>query len=75
MDGDKTRADLQAELGEVERDLADVRRNADTIRDDVAGSDDPADRGALIQQADEQDQLAEQLTARREELRRRLAEA
>lgn len=70
MNGDK----LRAELAEVEKDLDHVRRNAAQIRGGVGDAEDPADRGALIQEADEQDNLAEQLVARREELLRRLAD-
>jgi hypothetical protein len=66
---------LRAELAEVEKDLADVRRTTAQIRSGVGESEDPADRGALIQAADEQDSLAEQLAARRDDLLRRLAEA
>ena len=65
---------LNAELAEVERDLASVRRQAAEIRSGVGDAEDPADRGALIQAADEQDSLAEQLAARRDDLLRRIAE-
>ena len=65
---------LTAELAEVERDLANVRRQAAQVREGVGEADDPADRGALIQAADEQDALADQLAARREDLLRRIAE-
>jgi hypothetical protein len=73
MDADKSRTELQAELTEVENDLADVRRNAAELRSGIGDSDDPADRGAMIQQADEQDRLAEDLAARHESLLRHLA--
>jgi hypothetical protein len=41
----------------------------------VGEAEDPADRGSLIQAADEHDSLADQLAARRDDLLRRLAEA
>jgi hypothetical protein len=75
MSGDTVREQLQAELVEVDNDLAGVRRNAAQARGGVGEADDPTDRGALIQGADEQDEIADQLTARREDLLRRLAEA
>jgi hypothetical protein len=75
MDGDNSAADLRAELTQVEADLANVRKAAADIRAGVGEADDPADRGALIQAADEQDSLADQLAARRDDLARKLAEA
>jgi hypothetical protein len=75
MTGDVSADGLRAELREVENDLADLRRTAADIRSGVGEADDPADRGSLIQAADEQDSLAEQLTARRDDLLRRIAEA
>jgi hypothetical protein len=73
---DQTSVDsLRAQLTEVERDLVNVRRTAAEIRASVGDAEDPSDRGALIQAADEQDSLADQLVARRDDLRRRLGEA
>jgi septal ring factor EnvC (AmiA/AmiB activator) len=66
---------LRAEIAEVEKDLAAVRETAAQLRENVAEAEDPADRGALIQSADEQDTIAEQLTARRDDLRQRVAQA
>jgi len=66
--------ELRAQLSEVDNDLANLRKTAAQIRADVGEAEDPADRGALIHAADEQDNLADQLTVRREELLRRLAE-
>lgn len=74
MSGEASAAKLRAELDEVEKDLAAVRRTAADIRAGVGEAEDPADRGALIQSADEQDNLADQLVIRREDLLRRLAE-
>lgn len=72
---DQLVARLRAELAEVEGDLANVRRTAEQIRSGVSEAEDPADRGALIQAADEQDNLGDQLVIRREDLLRRIAEA
>jgi hypothetical protein len=66
---------LRAELDEVEATLANVRRSAADIRASVGDAEDPSDRGSLIQSADEQDNLADQLAARRDDLQRRLGEA
>jgi len=72
---ENTSADeLRAQLSEVENDLADLRKTAAQIRADVGEAEDPADRGALIHAAEEQDNLADQLAVRREDLLRRLAE-
>jgi hypothetical protein len=75
MNGGNSAAKLRAELSQVEIDLANVRKAAADIRAGVGEADDPADRGALIQAADEQDSVADQLAARRDDLARRLAEA
>lgn len=75
MTGDVSADRLRAELREVESDLANLRRTAADIRSGVGEADDPADRGSLIQAADEQDVMADQLTARRDDLLRRIAEA
>lgn len=72
MDQENSAGDLRAALRQVEQDLENVRRTAAEIRAGVGEADDPADRGALIQAADEQDALAEQLAARREDLQRRV---
>jgi len=65
---------LQAELREVDKDLAAIRATVTQLRANVGEAEDPADRGALIHAADEQDNLADQLAARREKLLRRIAE-
>jgi hypothetical protein len=67
-------ARLQAELREVDKDLAAIRATVAQLRANVGEAEDPADRGALIHAADEQDNLADQLAARREKLLRRIAE-
>jgi hypothetical protein len=74
MDQDRPTGDLRAELSEVERDLESLRKSAASVRADVGEADDPTDRGALIQQADELDSLVERLVLRRENLLKRLAE-
>jgi len=74
MTGPASADELRAQLTQVETDLERVRRTAAEIRADVGEAEDPTDRGSLIQAADEQDALAETLTARREDLQRRLAE-
>jgi hypothetical protein len=66
---------LRTQLQQVETDLANIRRAAADIRSSVGEAEDPADRGSLIQAADEQDSLADTLAARRDDLQRRLAEA
>jgi predicted nucleic acid-binding Zn-ribbon protein len=66
--------ELRTQLSEVENDIANLRRTAAQIRDGVGEAEDPTDRGALIHEADEQDNLADQLAVRREDLLRRLAE-
>ena len=75
MTGHVSADQLRAELREAEAQLENVRRTAAEIRAGVGEAEDPADRGSLIQAADEQDSLAEQLAARREDLLRRLAES
>lgn len=73
MINDRSADELRAELADIEKDLVDLRRTAAQIRESVGDSDDPADRGALIQQADEQEGLADRLEVRADDLRRRLA--
>src|SRR5215467_1004484 len=75
MTGDLPSERLQAELEEVESTLATVRRTVADIRASIGDAEDPADRGSLIQQADEQDSVADQLAVRRDDLVRRLADA
>jgi len=75
MNGDVSAEQIRAELTQVEQDLESVRKTAADIRAGVGDAEDPADRGALIQAADEQDSLADQLSARRDDLLRRLAGA
>jgi hypothetical protein len=74
MEPDTSTSDLRAELNEVERDLESLRKSAASVRAGVGEEDDPSDRGALIQQADELDSLVDRLVIRREDLLRRLGE-
>jgi hypothetical protein len=67
-------SEVKAQLQEVDRDLADLRRTAAEVRSNVGEEDDPEDRGALIQQADDLDGQVEELLARRENLVRQLDE-
>lgn len=78
MNGDATPeevASLRAELAEVSEEIARARRMAEQIRTGVRDAEDPVDRGALIQAADEQDTLADEMVVRREDLKRRIAGA
>ena len=74
MSEEEPAAELRAQLAEVEKDLENARRNAADIRSGVGEAEDPADRGALIQAADEQDNLADQLVIRRENLLHRISQ-
>jgi len=75
MSEDTSASQVRAQLAQVEKDLENVRRTAAEIRASVGEAEDPSDRGALIQAADEQDNLADELIIRREDLLRRLAKA
>ncbi|HUJ06074.1 MAG TPA: hypothetical protein VLX31_08190 [Streptosporangiaceae bacterium] len=75
MSEEETAEELRAQLVEVEQDLESARRSAADIRSGVGDAEDPADRGALIQSADEQDTIADQLVIRREDLLRRISQA
>ena len=72
MDTGPSASELRAELDEVERNLAILRASAAQVRADVGDADDPTDRGALIQQADELDGQADELIAKRDRLRDQL---
>jgi hypothetical protein len=75
MSEDSSASHVRAQLAQVDKDLENVRRGAAEVRAGVGEADDPSDRGALIQAADEQDNLADELVLRREDLLRRLAES
>jgi hypothetical protein len=69
-------AAIREELRLVEEDLARVREWAAGLRERIGERadypTDPAELSALIEEAEEQEFLAEELQARREELLRRL---
>jgi hypothetical protein len=65
-------SELKAQLDEVDHDLENLRRTAADVRSNVGDEEDPEDRGALIQQADELDGQVEDLVARRADLVRQL---
>jgi ribosomal protein L29 len=72
MSQDLSSTELVAQLREVEKDLENLRRTAASVRASVGDEDDAADRGALIQQADDLDGQVEELVARRDELKEKL---
>ncbi len=69
-------AAIREELRLVEEDLARLREAAADLRRRIGERadypTDPAELSALIEEAEEQEALAEELEARREELLRRL---
>lgn len=67
--------ELVRELQEVDDDLADLRRNAADLRRRIGEGEpgDAADRASALTAAEEQEDLIEQLEARRAELVQRLA--
>jgi hypothetical protein len=69
-------AAIREELRLVEEDLAHLREMATTLRRRIGeradDPTDPAERAALIEEAEEQEALIDELEARREELLRRL---
>jgi chromosome segregation ATPase len=71
-----TTAALTEELRLVEEDLARLRKTAADLRRRIGDRDeeptDAAERSALIEAAEEQEALIDQLEARREQLLRRL---
>ncbi|WP_433242818.1 hypothetical protein ACQPYK_38760 [Streptosporangium sp. CA-135522] len=68
---------IQEELRQVEKDMSRLRTEASELRRQVGeiGPTDAAERSALINMADQQDALADELEGRREELRRQADEA
>ncbi|MGI8332316.1 hypothetical protein ACRYCC_20290 [Actinomadura scrupuli] len=74
MDADDSRAALERELRQVEADVAELRRTAAELREQVGeiGPTDAVERSALIGQAEEQENLAAELEGRRDELRQHL---
>ena len=76
MNTSESAAALEAELRVVEEDLARLREEAADLRRRIGEREDeptdPAERSALIEQAEEQEALIDMLKARREELLRDL---
>jgi chromosome segregation ATPase len=76
MNTSESAAALEAELRVVEEDLARLRETAADLRRRIGEREDeptdPAERSALIEQAEEQEALIDMLNARREELLRKL---
>ena len=77
MSAAESPAEIREELQVVEADLARLRQEVADLRRRLGeGWDEPTDpeeRSALIEGAEEQEALIDELEARREELRRRLA--
>jgi hypothetical protein len=61
---------VQADLARLRQEVADLRRRLGEGWDEPT---DPEERSVLIEGAEEQEALIDELEARREELRRRLA--
>ena len=76
MNTSESAAAFEAELRVVEEDLARLREAAADLRRRIGEREDeptdPAERSALIEQAEEQEALIDMLKARREELLREL---
>lgn len=67
--------EIREQLQIIEDDLVHVRRDAAGLRERVGEEEDPADRGALISAAEEQERLIERLTARKESLESQLEQS
>ncbi|MFI6325634.1 hypothetical protein ACIBG8_49535 [Nonomuraea sp. NPDC050556] len=65
---------IQDELRQVDEDLAKLRASTAELREQVGdmGPTDAAERSAMLQLADDNDELIAELEARREGLRKRL---
>jgi bacterioferritin (cytochrome b1) len=76
MNTSESAAALEAELRVVEEDLARLRETAADLRRRIGEREDeptdPAERSALIEQAEEQEALIDVLKVRQEELLRKL---
>ena len=76
MNKSESAAAFEAELRVVEEDLARLREEAADLRRRIGEREDeptdPAERSAMIEQAEEQEALIDMLKARREELLRDL---
>jgi hypothetical protein len=71
-------AEIRDELRVVEEDLTELRKTAASLREEVGdatdGSTDPEEHASLIENAEEQESLADQLEERRERLLAELGE-
>ena len=68
--------ELRADLDRVEHEIVELQQTAREIRERLADDPgDPPDRNEALTLAEEQEAIAEVLEARRDELRRRLAES
>ena len=71
--------DTRAELALVERELAEAAKEADDLRQELGdrsdGVGDPVDRTTLIEQLNVAESLRDDLTRRRDDLRRRIEPA
>jgi len=68
--------ELRTELDRVEHEIAELQQTALEIRERLADDPgDPPDRAEALRLAEDQEAIAEVLEARRDELRRRLAES
>jgi hypothetical protein len=72
----RPQAAIREELRLVEEDLAQLRETAASLRHRIGEREDdptdPEERAAMIENADEQESLIDQLEARREELLKKL---
>ncbi len=79
MSADNQEIALREELRGVEEQLADLRRTAVELREQIGersyGPTDPAEMATVITAAEEQEALVGLLEGRRAELLRRLSEA
>lgn len=68
--------ELRTELDRVEHEISELQQTAREIRERLADDPgDPPDRAEALRLAEDQEAIAEVLEARRDELRRRLAES
>jgi F0F1-type ATP synthase membrane subunit b/b' len=72
MSTSRPKTSIREELKLVEEDLAQLRETASSLREQIGeradGPIDPEEHAAMIESAEEQEFLIEQLEARREEL-------
>jgi SMC interacting uncharacterized protein involved in chromosome segregation len=78
MSTTRPQAAIREELRLVEEDLAQLRETAASLRRRIGEREDdptdPEERGAMIENAEEQEALIDQLEARREELLKELSD-